>query len=230
MAKAYNWTDNNIIKINLPRWEIYDTANKNLKKYNSNIIKANSIFIMFTWRKIKNNKNISSHYINNILEIINNKLLNKCLSSNNITLYFSLHHQSLQYKKNFKFHHNVKYISEIHISSVLKTTNLIVTDFSSIIFDIIYRKKPFIIFIPDANDSNITNIYSEEYSTLIKDIKNGLIKFENIFFNVNETVNKIIYYVKKNFRIETKLKKFYNSFGFKHEKSIKNFIEYLINI
>ena len=230
MAKAYNWTDNNIIKINLPRWEIYDTANKNLKIYNSNIIRTNSIFIMFTWRKIKKNKNISSHYINNILEILNNKLLNKCLSSNNITLYFSLHHQSLQYKTNFKFHHNVKYISDIQISSVLKSTNLIVTDFSSIIFDIIYRKKPFIIFIPDANDSDITNIYSEEYSTLIKDIKNGLIKFENIFFNVNETVNKIIYYVKKNFRLETKLNNFYNSFGFKHEKSIKNFIDYLINI
>ena len=56
MAKKYNWTDNNIIKINLPRWDIYDNFENNKKLYNN--YKNNSIFIMFTWREIKFNKTI----------------------------------------------------------------------------------------------------------------------------------------------------------------------------
>jgi len=227
IAKKYNWTDDNIIKINLPRWNIYDNYESSLKTYNKDIVKNSSIFIMFTWRFIRSNKNISSDYIYNILELINNKLLNKILISNNITLYFTLHHQFLKYKEKFKIDNNVKYINENQISIILKTTNLIVTDFSSIIFDIIYREKPFIIYIPDANDSEIINNYSEEYFKLIQDIKNGSIEFENKFFNVNETVNKIIFYINNNFQLEQKLKNFYDSFGFKHDESINKFINYL---
>ena len=133
----------------------------------------------------------------------------------------------LKYKDKFKLHNNLKYINEIEISNILKTTNLIITDFSSIIFDIIYRQRPFIIFIPDSNDLQIINNYTEKYSKLILDIKNGIIEFENKFYNVNETVNKTIYYINNNFKLEPKLKKFYDSFEFKHDKSINKFIEFL---
>ena len=226
VAKRYNWTDDNIIRINLPRWNIYDNYQNNLK-HNKYITKSNSIFIMFTWRAIKVNKTISSYYIKNILELLNNKLLIKSLSSHNIILYFTLHHHFLKYREKFKLHNNIQYINETQISTILKTTNLIITDFSSIIFDIIYREKPFIIFIPDSNDLEIINNYSQEYSKLIQDIKDGLMEFENQFYNVNDTVNKTIYYINNNFKLEPNLKKFYDSFEFKHDKSINKFIDYL---
>ena len=49
LAKKYGWTDENIIKINLPRWDKYNNKND----YIQNIIKlnSNSIFMMFTWRE-----------------------------------------------------------------------------------------------------------------------------------------------------------------------------------
>ena len=101
------------------------------------------------------------------------------------------------------------------------------SDFSSIIFDMIYREKPFVIFIPDSNDPTLNNIYDNCYSKLIKDIKEGTISFQNTFFNIEDTVNKINYYIKNNFNLDLKLKEFYNNFGLQKENNTNKFIEYL---
>ena len=61
IAKKHGWTDNNIIKINLPKWDLYKHYNKIDKKR----IKSNSIFVMFTWRQIKPKFKISKYYVNN---------------------------------------------------------------------------------------------------------------------------------------------------------------------
>ena len=217
-AKNYGWTDENIIKINLPKWDKYDNFNGALN-FNK------SILIMFTWRVFKNDKQICSDYFGNIIKLINNDILNESLKINNITLYFSLHHKILNYKNKFKINKNIKYINENEISNILKTTSLIVTDFSSIIFDIIYRNLPYIIFIPESNQTEIEINYTEEYQKIINDLKKGYFQFENIFLNINETINKIIYYINNNFKLDDKLKKFYENFGFKHENNIKKFIK-----
>ena len=226
VAKKYNWTDENIIKINLPRWYKYDIFNKNQNEE----IKNKSIFVMFTWRNININQTISFDYIANIEKLINNEILIKILKDNHIILYYTLHHQFLKYKEFFQLNNYPIFVNEKQISNILSKTNLIVTDFSSIIFDLIYRKKPYIIFIPDSYDPLIKNKYTIEYYKLIKDMKNNIIKFENKFFTIEEVINKIIYYINNNFELELKLKKFYDSFEFKHENSINKFIEYLKNL
>ena len=65
---------------------------------------------------------------------------------------FTLHHKLNQYKMKFKNNKYIHFIEEKEISHCLSIINLLISDFSSIIFDIIYRRKPFIIYIPDAND------------------------------------------------------------------------------
>ena len=222
IAKNYNWTDENIIKINLPRWYKYDI----IQKYQKND-KDKSIFVMFTWRAITKNQTISFDYINNIEKLINNEMLIKSLKDNHIILYYALHHQLLNYKEKLILNNYTIFIDENQISNILSKTSLVITDFSSIIFDLIYRKKPYIIFIPDSNDPLIEKKYSYEYYKLLKDMKYDVIKFKNKFFTINETINKIIYYINNNFKIEHELKRFYDSFEFKHENSINQFIEYL---
>ena len=175
IVKKYGWNKDNIIKMNLPRWDKY---NKYLYFDNKNI--NNSIFIMFTWREIRKNKKISSEYFN----------ISKCLS----------------------------------------TSSVIVSDFSSIIFDQMYRRKPFVIYIPDANDPEIKNIYTTNYYELIESMKNGSIVFENKFFEVNETINKIIYYINNKFKLHEKLVTFYKSFQFKYMNYTNKFINYLKDI
>ena len=61
-------------------------------------------------------------------------------------------------------------------------------------------------------------------------MKNNIIKFENKFFTIEEVIKKIIYYINNNFELEKKLKIFYDSFKFKHQNSINQFIKYLKTI
>jgi CDP-glycerol glycerophosphotransferase (TagB/SpsB family) len=89
--------------------------------------------------------------------------LNKVLKENNIIFYFTLHHMIEKYKILFKMNQFISYINQDKILECLIKTNLIITDFSSIIFDIIVRKKPYIIFIPDSDDPNLHNIYIDHY-------------------------------------------------------------------
>jgi hypothetical protein len=96
IAKKYHWADENIIKICLPRWDKYDIYKRQISLNSNTKENYKNIFLMFTWRKMKNNYKISTLYIKNILNIINNQLLNAILINNNITFYFSLHHMILK--------------------------------------------------------------------------------------------------------------------------------------
>ena len=224
LAKKYGWEDENIIKINPPRWDKYNKILSNTENKN--------IFMMFTWRQIKKGKKISSHYVNNIKKLLSDERLYKKLESNKITLYISFHRLILNILKNkfntfFEKKNFLKYIDQNDISNCLCKSSLVVTDFSSIIFDFMYRKKPFILYIPDAYEPNIEKIYYRDYSELIKSMKNGTIIFENTYFSIQETINKIIDYINNNFQLEKKMEKFYESFQFKKGNNIKNFISYL---
>ena len=229
IAKKYGWKDENIIKINLPRWDKYLI---NEDEENTNKIRNNSIFIMFTWRHIKEHKSISNYYLKNIMNLIFDNKLKIILKKKNILIYLSFHRLvNENYLKNIKNEINknkyIKYITQNEISQCLKLASLVISDFSSIIFDLMYRRKPYIIYIPDANDPLINDLYKIEYYELIESMKNGTIYFENTFIGLKETIKKIIYYINNNFILDEKLEKFYNTFGFKKENAINNLIDYL---
>ena len=107
---------------------------------------------------------------------------------------------------------------------------MLVTDFSSIIFEFIYQNKPFVMFIPDSEDPTINKLYNWEYIKLIKDLKGGLIDFRNIFFSINQIVNKIEYYINNDFKVEENLNEFYESFNLTCGNNTIKFINYLENL
>ena len=222
-AKNYGWLDSNIIKIGLPRWDFLYSK----RKINSS--KNKSIFMMFTWRDLKKDNNqshISQLYFKNIIELINNYALNIILKDNKITLYFCLHHMQEKYKPFFNINKNINYIDQNQIIECLINSDLIITDFSSVIFDFIFRKKPYIIFIPDSEDVDLQNIYSKSYYDKINYLKNGSF-FENRFIKVKIAVDKIIYYINNNFELDLKMENFYDYINLKSENNINNFIQYL---
>ena len=61
----------------------------------------------------------------------------------------------------------------------------------------------------------------------MKLIKNNTIYFGNKLFDVNQTINKIIYYINNNYNLDLKLQKFYDSFGFRKGNNLNKFIDYL---
>ena len=91
----------------------------------------------------------------------------------------------------------------------------------------ICRKKPYIIYIPDANDPQIKSIYSNNYFKIIQLFKKNSFNFVNKFFDLRDAINKSIYYINNNFKLEEKIKKFYKNFAFKNGNNTKKFIEYL---
>ena len=223
IAMKYGWKYKNILKMGLPKWDLFYKYSLS-KEYKS---REKCIFMMFTWRKLKKGKEISLNYFNNIEKILNDSKLKRILDKKNVTLYVSLHHNLLNKQNLIKGKTNANYINQEDIFSCLMKCDLVISDFSSVIFDLMYRKKPFIIFIPDANDKNLKETYDDEYFDIINGLKNDSIKFENKYFEVNDTINKIIYYIKNNFHLDLKLKFLYKTFNLNYTNSINNFITYL---
>ena len=190
---------------------------------------------MFTWRDIQPKKKISFDYFKNFFNLISNDQLYHEIQIRNITIYLSFH-RLVKDKYVHKFKSIViekpliEFISQQEISECLGRTSLVVTDFSSIIFDLMYRKKPFIIYVPDGNDYSLRSIYKPDYYYLIEAMRNNTIEFENKFFTIYETIEKMIFYIKNNFQLDPKLERFYQVFGFKMEKQIDKFIDYLVKL
>ena len=188
---------------------------------------------MFTWRLLKTGKNLSGFYINNTFNLLNNNQLNRKLKEKNITLFFTFHH-ALKGNKNFVPNNNIniRFINQSLISKCLKNSSLIITDFSSIVFDNIYQNKPFILYIPDAYDPTLENIYIKPYFDIINGLKNGSIYFENKFFDLKKAIEKILFYIDNDFKIDRKLKLFFEYFDFKlkatnHTISLINYLKEL---
>ena len=207
----------------MPKWDLLDIYSHEIK----NKPKEKCIFMMFTWRNLRRRKKISPKYFNNILQILYNLKLNQLLSNKNITLYFSLHHNLLNKRKLIKQKKNIRYISQEDILTCLMKCDLVISDFSSIIFDFMFKKKPIIIFIPDSEDKNLNKLYDEDYFNIINGLKNNSIEFENKFFKVSDIINKIEYYILNDFHLEEELKSLYERFNLTGKNNINRFIEYV---
>ena len=59
---------------------------------------------------------------------------------------------------------------------------------------------------------------------------NNDFKFENVYFDINSTINKINYYIDNKFHLEKKLIQFYDEFNFKKGSLINDFIDYILNL
>ena len=230
LALKAGWKYEDIIKIGYPKWDNYEIHKKKIIQNENQEIKERSIFLMFTWRKTKKGKKMSNLYYENINNLLNNTEINEQLYINNVKFYFCYHH-SLKDKKIIDIDNdNIKLISQNEISILLKNSSLIITDFSSILFDAIVQRKPLILFIPDGLDPNLNDIYIKEYSETIRNIKDGIIYLYEVFFSLTEVVNKIIYYIKNNFDLEKEKLKFYKKFRLKNRGNTRKFINYLKRI
>ena len=195
--------------------------------------KEKSIFLMFTWREIRRGENISDFYLKNVINFLKNERLKNILEEKNISFYYAFHHRINRTKllELSKISNNLyKYKNHNQISDALKQSSLIISDFSSVIFELMYRKKPIVLYIPDIEDPNIKKKYDQGYYDIINAFKNGTSYFENMFFDLEEAVDKVIYYIQRDFKLDEKLIKFYEKFGLNTTNNTKTFIEYLKNL
>ena len=184
LALSAGWKNEDIIKITCPKFDKYKIYKE--KKLSSEYSENNerSIFVMFTWRKVKKGKSISASYYDNIYKLLNNIKINEQLVSNSVKMHFCYHH-ALKEKKiiNVDNDTNIRFISQNEISILLENSSLIITDFSAILFDAIVQRKPLILYLPDGLDPNLEDIYTDQYYETINKIKNGSIFFLYSYFS-----------------------------------------------
>ena len=226
VALKNGWNIENIIQLGLPRWDNYLLKEKNNLLFDKTNKKEKSIFLMFTWRNVKFGKKMSDLYYNNLFNLLNNSNINQEFQKNNITLFYCYHHR-VREKRRLRTKSNIILINQNNISTLLKNSSLIITDFSSILFDAIAQNKPLILYLPDGLDKNIKDLYTDEYVETIEKLKNGTIYLYELFLNLNDVIKKIIYYIKNDFSLEDKKLKFYNQFNLDNQNNTIKFINYL---
>ena len=121
----------------------------------------------------------------------------------------------------------MRFILQDEISTLLKNSSLIITDFSSIIFDAIVQRKPSILYIPDALEKNLKDIYSNQYYETITKLVNGIPYLFEVFLELEDAINKIIYYIQNDFVLENEKLLFYKEFGLTNEGNTRRFINYI---
>ena len=148
----YNYNVSDFIMTGMPRFDNLITDNKKEK--------SNRILFAPSWRVnlmsgYKNgiyipdvSKFLKSDFYIQINNFFKSKKLEKLLINNNITLEFSLHPIFKPYKNLFEFKYpNVKFVeaNELNVNNY----DLVITDYSSFVFDYVYLNIPVIYFVPD---------------------------------------------------------------------------------
>ena len=141
------------------------------------------ILLFLTWRpwlEFKSSDDlITSEYYRAVASVINSRELNELLHENEIQLVCRLHHKI----SNMMISSNLSNInvadSGSNLSELIRDSNMLITDFSSVAWDFLYLDKPVLFFAPDIDK------YKEEVGLYID------IQEENLGF-FSKDVDKMI--------------------------------------
>lgn len=187
------------------RFDNLDLDNKN---------NNNFILIAPTWRNYISKQKEFEKLMNNYYEVLNDEDLINLIEKKNITLQVVLHKNMKKFKINYNpKSHNIKinHNEEVDIQNIINKTDLLITDFSSIYFDIAYRKRGVIYYQFDYEKYR-QNQLQEGYFSYLED------GFGDVLNNSNEVINKIKYYINNDFKIEDKYEKRMDSFFERKDK------------
>ena len=217
----FGYPKNNLAYLGFPRFD-------NL--YN-NDVNDKQILIMPTWRNWlgretnslhKNDLFIESEYYKRWNSLINNKNLIKFIEDNNIKVIFYAHDAMKKYLNDFKAtSKNIEIVSNYDIQELLKNSSLLITDYSSIYMDFAYMSKPIIYYPFDFNEFYERQLKEGEFK-LYKDA------FGKIYTDEDDVVNKIIAYIKMNYKVEKIYKNRSDKFfELKDQNNSKRVYEYI---
>ena len=181
-----------------PRYDALDSSEAN----------KNRVLIMPTWRYWFNLKSkggddpsnnfYNSEYLKQWLDLLNDERLEQIATENNLEIIFFLHRNMQQYVAAFegvKKHITIASWKKYDIQDLLKTSALMITDYSSVFFDMIYMEKPILFFQFDEEKYR-----KYQYQEGWFDYHNN--PFSNSYSSKRELVDKIDEYVKTSFTVE----------------------------
>jgi CDP-glycerol glycerophosphotransferase (TagB/SpsB family) len=151
IVNNFGYMKNEVIVTGLSRWDVLKD-----KTIENNVI---NIMLMPTWRSwmddIPEEKFIETDYYKNYLAFLHSESLLKLLDENDVYLQFYIHPKFKLYIDQFNSsNHRVKIIpyGEMKVNELLMNAKLLITDYSSVAWDMYYQKKPIVFYQFDLED------------------------------------------------------------------------------
>lgn len=190
IEEYFNYKPEEIIITGFTRWDVLKDKSKDLKN--------KEIFFMPTWRnwldEVPEAEFEKSSYFINYMEILNSKELHKILEENEITINYFVHPKFKYYIDKFSTNSkNIKIVQpgEIQVNELLMRASLLITDYSSVAWEMYYQNKPTLFYHFDINDYN-------KYQGSYLDMENEL--FGDKAMNPTELIQYIKNYVNTDFK------------------------------
>ncbi len=205
----YNYSSDEVWLTGLPR---FDLLQNNPKKV---------ITILPTWRLylttgqnhetgIWNLKNgfIDSEYVIFYRNLMNHERLNKECVRLGYTLQFKLHPAFSSYEKEFKFNEKIQIVpNNKSYRQIYSESELIITDYSSAIYDFIYLRKPII-----YTQFDYETFFSGQHSYDKGDMDYKKDGFGEVEYTLEDTVNRIIEYMENGCQLKDKYRERIDNF------------------
>lgn len=165
---------------------------------------GNQILIMPTWRKwIRNNALNDRNLFDTWNSLLNNSYLVNLIEKNDVIIIFYPHYEMQKYLSLFKTSSKNVIIASFDsydVQDLLKKSDLLITDYSSVFFDFAYLNKP-VIYYQFDRDKFFKSHYQPGYFDYIK---HG---FGNVCINEKDVINEIEDYINNEFKLKEKYKK-----------------------
>lgn len=215
------YEEKNLIKNGLFRWDLLSADNAESEK---------SIFIYFTHRRylknIEDSELKDTVYVRTILGLLENPRFKKFVEDNGYTLKVALHHSVLQ-SCGSGLLEGVKILEDEEIADAKKKSAILITDYSSMCFEMWFQHKPSIFLnIPDGEDcikyghkTDLADPYGPKKEYIF-----------NIVDTVEECMDKLEDYHNTGFKLKPDEKKKRDAFFYHNGDFCKRFYNYLLEM
>lgn len=214
------WEDE-IIVTGLARYDkLFEVSKSNRDGY---------IWIMPTWRDwlVKSEKEfLNSDFFIYYSQLLSDEKIISKLRETKKSIVFNLHVEFEKYKPYFaQFENDVIHISDMHEKSIterIRECGMIITDYSSIIFDVVYMDKPAIFF---QFDQDVYNKHRGSYVNLETDLPG------EVTHTTQELIDAVIKMISTDFAIDEKYADRVNRyFDYKDCNNSQRIYEEIINL
>lgn len=185
----FDYNEDEIINTGLCRWDVLED------KSDSN---NREILLMPTWRSwmdgMSEERFAETEYYKNYIEFLNSNKLHKVIEKNHIKLKFFIHPKFKEYIG--KFFSNNKNISiyeygEVKVNDLLMSSSMLITDYSSVAWDMYYQKKPIVFYQFDIKEYDR---YQGSYLNMESEL------FGDRVFKIDSLIQSIEEYISREFK------------------------------
>jgi len=202
ITNNWNYTDDEVVVTGFSRWDLLEDRSKNLSK--------RKIFVMPTWRTwiegLSKEDFVKTDYYSKYFSLLTSKRLKEILSENNLQMYFFLHPKFKEYIGEFRVNNeNIKIcdFSDVKVNMELMESSLLISDYSSVTWDMFYMKKPVVFF---QFDYEKYEKYEGSHLNMEKEL------FGDRVMNINELCKVINEYINNDFSLKPRYKELYNKY------------------